>query len=90
MITVSSGEDTELAGREGFLEGDSGLDGAGLTEVVVCAQLAGHWQKTPVARRRADKQITGFTADASSRNFETCGNYDFGFNFTSESWPVRT
>jgi hypothetical protein len=44
----------------------------------------------PVARRRADKQITGFTADASSRNFETCGNYDFGFNFTSESWPMRT
>jgi hypothetical protein len=61
MITVSSG-DTELAGREGFLEGDSDLDGAGLTEVAVCAQLAGHWQKTPVARRRADKQITGFTA----------------------------
>jgi hypothetical protein len=65
------------------------LEGAGPTALPVCARVAGHWQKTPVARRRADKQITGFTADASSRNFETCGNYDFGFNFTSESWPVH-
>ena len=57
-----------------------GCDLAGVepTALPVCAQVAGHWQKTPVARRRADKQITGFTADASSRNFETCGNYDFG------------
>jgi hypothetical protein len=51
----------------------------GVPALPVCAQIAGHWQKVPVARRRADKQITGFTADASSRNFETCGNYDFGF-----------
>ena len=67
----------------------TGLEGVELTVLSVCAQVAGHWLKTPVARRRADKQITGFTADASSRNFETCGNYDFGFNFTSESWPAH-
>ena len=65
----------------------TGLEGVELAVPPVCAQVAGHWQKTPVARRRADKQITGFTADASSINFETCGNYDFGFNFTSDPGP---
>ena len=68
---------------------DDACDLEGVPALSACAQLAGHWQKVPVARRRADKQITGFTADASSRNFETCGNYDFGFNFTSESWPAH-
>ena len=79
-----------MTGWEGFLDEGWDLEGVGPTALPVCAQENGHWLKTPVARRRADKQITGFTADASSRNFETCGNYDFGFNFTSESWPVRT
>ena len=57
---------------------DDGWDLEGVGPTAVCAQITGHWPKTPVARRRADKQITGFTADASSRNFETCGNYDLG------------
>jgi hypothetical protein len=76
-----------VMGWEGFF--DNGCDLDGVPALPVCAQLTGQWQKVPVARRRADKQITGFTADASSRNFETCGNYDFGFNFTSESWPMH-
>jgi hypothetical protein len=67
-----------VTGWEGFLDDGWDLEGVGPT--AVCAQETGHWLKNPVARRRADKQITGFTADASSGNFETCGKYDFGFN----------
>jgi hypothetical protein len=49
----------------------------GRTALPACAQPSEHWENKPAARR-ADKQITGFTADASSRNFATCSNYEFG------------
>ena len=62
--------------------------GVGRAVEPACAQLAEHWQEKPTARR-TDKQITGFTADASSRNFKTCGNYDFGCNITSGNWPAH-
>jgi len=59
----------------------------GPTALPVCAQESGQWLKTPVARRRADKQINWLHSGRLFENFETCGNYDFGFNFTSESSP---
>jgi hypothetical protein len=49
----------------------------GRTVLLACAQPSEHWENRPAARK-ADKQITGFTADASSRNFAICGKYDFG------------
>jgi hypothetical protein len=69
MVTVSS----ETAGRVA-------RGGEGCAERSAWAH-AGHWQRT-LAARRADKQNTCFTAGASSRNFETCGNHNFGNNFT--------
>jgi hypothetical protein len=66
MTTVFSGGAEWLTAREGL----------GWPTLPVCAQLKEHWQQNP-ATRRADKRITGFTADASSLNFETCGKFDF-------------
>jgi hypothetical protein len=70
MMTVSSGE----AGWVMTRDGDGGAGRSAWAQ-------AGHWQRT-LAARRADKQNTCFTAGASSRNFETCGNHNFGNNFT--------
>lgn len=86
MITVFSGE-TLLTGWEDFVGDGSDREEVGRAALPACAQLAEHWQVMPTARR-ADKQITGFTADASWRNFETCGNYDFGRNITSGNGPL--
>jgi hypothetical protein len=77
MTTVFSGGAEWLTAREGL----------GWTTLPVCAQLKEHWQQNP-ATRTADKRITGFTADASSLNFETCGKFDFGRRFTYGIWPL--
>jgi hypothetical protein len=77
MTTVFSGGAAWLAVREGL----------GWTTLGACAQLNEQWQQNP-AKRRADKRITGFTADASSRNFETLGKFDFGRKFTFDTWPM--
>ena len=49
----------------------------GRTALPACAQPSEHWENKPAARR-ADKQITGFTVDASSKNFATCAKYELG------------
>src|SRR5277367_3504282 len=69
-MTVSSGVVGWVTARGG--DGCAGRS--------ACAQDE-HWQRT-LAARRADKQNTCFTAGASSRNFETCGNHNFGNNST--------
>jgi len=69
MITVLSGGEAWPAVCD--------REEVGRTALPACAQASEHWENKPAARR-ADKQITGFTADASSRNFETCGKHDFG------------
>jgi hypothetical protein len=86
MVTVFSGAETW---REGLAGDDTDREGFGRAALSACAQLGEHWQKR-LAATKADKQITGFTADASSRNFETCGNHDFGCKFTSGNRPART
>jgi len=69
-MTVSSGVVGWATAR-----GDDGCAGRS-----ACAHDE-HWQRT-LAARRADKQNTCFTAGASSRNFETCGNHNFENNST--------
>ncbi len=70
MVTVSSGVAWWVTVWDG--EGFAGRSAWAQDE---------HWQRT-LAARRTDKQNTCFTAGASSRNFETCGNHNFGNNFT--------
>jgi hypothetical protein len=61
MITVFS-RGAGWAVARGDLVGDgAGREVVGLAGLLSCAEQGEHWQKRPAARR-AEKQITGFTA----------------------------